>query len=67
MSKEVHVGPGVPEGLSTGLAALPDPGPGKKLIVFIRGSSVRLRVDRAPSIIGLQETEDRVGSLDPPR
>lgn len=44
MSKEVRVVGDVPEWLEEALAALPDPGLGKKLIVVIRASSVRLRM-----------------------
>lgn len=67
MTKEVRVVGGVPEGLVKGLDALPDPGEGKRLIVFIRASSVRLRlVDDVATIEG-QEPESREGSSLTPR
>lgn len=59
MSKEVHLGEGVRAGLVEGLKALPDPGDGKRLIVFIRASSVRLHVVDDPSTI--EEPEGEAG------
>ena len=61
MSKELTVAPGVKRGLVEGLAALPDPGKGKRLIVFVRASDVRLRIVDTASTIQGQELESREG------
>lgn len=57
MSKEVRTVGAVPEALVVALEALPDPGLGKKLVVVIRASSVRLRVVDDPSTIKGQDVE----------
>lgn len=56
MSKEVRKVGNVPEALQEALAALPDPGLGKRLIVVIRASSVRLHVVADESTI-----KERIG------
>ena len=56
MSKEVHVSVDADQALVTGAQALPDPGGDKKLIVFVRASSIHLHVvDMATTLVG-QET-----------
>jgi len=57
MTKEIQKLPGAKEAWVEGLAALPDPGLGKKLIVVVRASSVRLRVEKEPTTIEGQEGE----------
>jgi len=57
MTKEIQKLPGAKEAWVEGLAALPDPGLGKKLIIVVRASSVRLRVEKQPATIEEQEGE----------
>ncbi len=65
MSKEVNVGQGADPAVVSGLSALPDPGEGKKLIVFISASSVRLRVVEDVATLEGQEPESQGGSPSP--
>jgi len=62
MPKEINVRPGVGEEWVDALAALPDPGVGKRLIVFVSASSVRLRVIEDEATI--QEQERKAGGED---
>ncbi len=62
MSKEIREVGQVPEALRAALEALPDPGVGKKLIVVIRASSVRLHVVDDESTIQGQDGKSEGGS-----
>ncbi len=59
MSKEVNVAADADPELVTMLASLPDPGAGKRLIVYVRGSSVRLRRVDDPDT--LEEQDGKAG------
>lgn len=61
MSKEVNIVAAEQDKWRGALDALPDPGIGKKLIVFVSASSVRLRIVDDTSTIGEQETESGEG------
>ncbi len=51
MSKELNIRTDVPQALRTAMEALPDPGLGKKLIMFVSASTIRLRIsEEAPTI-----------------
>ncbi len=62
MAKEVREVGVLPQGMREGIAALPDPGVGKTLIVVVRASSVRLRVADTSTTIQGQEPESGKGS-----
>ncbi len=55
MSKEVIVDARAKPDLVERLKAIPDPGVGKRLIVYIRASTVRLRMEDDPATIEEQE------------
>lgn len=57
MSKEIHVRPGTPEAMVVALQALPDPGVGKKLIIYIRASEVRVHLVDNESTIERQDVK----------
>lgn len=66
MTKEVNVVAGARPEVVLGLEALSDPGEGKRLIVFVSASSVRLRVVDETATIQGQEPESQGGSPLPP-
>jgi len=57
MAKEVNATPKAKQAWLVALEALPDPGEGKKLILFVRASSVSLRIVEDTSTIKGQEPE----------
>lgn len=62
MSKEMQVRPDADPAWVEALSALPDPGVGKRLIVYVRASSVRLHVLNDEATI--QEQDGKAGGGD---